>query len=149
MSDFPHEHSGGCACGWVQYRFSCHIPADDLQPRACQCLFCRPRGTSYISDAGGRLEVRVRDLRYLYAHVFGTGTADFMHCGRCNHLVYVSTEIDGRLYGLVVQESLDVDIDPGRSRAMDFGGESLEQRVARRAETWIPDISVTEGAGSW
>lgn len=147
MSEFPHEHTGSCACGSVQYRFRCHVAVDELQPRACQCLFCRPRGASYISDPGGQLEVRVRDLRYLYAHVFGTATADFMHCGRCNHLVYVSTEIDGRLYGLVVQESLDADIDPGRSRAMEFGGESLEERVARRAETWIPEVSIVEDAG--
>ena len=147
MSEFPHEHTGSCSCGSVSYRYSCHSAAADLHPRACQCLFCRPRGASYISDPGGRLEVRVRDLRYLYSHVFGTATADFMHCGRCNHLVYVSTEIDGRLYGLVVQDSLDADIDPGRSRAVEFSTESLEERMARRAKTWIADVRIIEDPG--
>jgi hypothetical protein len=131
----------------VTYRFHCHLSADELQPRTCQCLFCRPRGASYISDPAGRLEVHVKDLRYVYAHVFGTATADFMHCGRCNHLVYVSSEIEGQLYGLVVQQSLDVDIDPGRGRAMNFSAESLATRLERRAESWIPEVVVLEASG--
>ena len=144
MSEFPHVHTGRCDCGAVRYRFHSHIAEIDLHPRACQCLFCRPRAASYLSDPKGRLEVEVRDMRYLYSHVFGTATADFVHCGRCNHLVYVSCEIDGRNYALVVQDSLDIEIDPGRGRAMDFSDESLAERLARRAKTWIPDLEVRE-----
>ncbi len=147
MTDYDYEHTGSCACGSVSYRFQSRLSEEELQPRACQCLFCRPRGASYVSDPAGRLEVRVRDLRYLYAHVFGTGTADFMHCGRCNHLVYVSSEIDGRVYGLVLQQSMDIDIEPGRSRAMDYSEESLETRLERRAGHWIPDVVVIEEGG--
>jgi hypothetical protein len=90
------------------------------------------------------LLVKVRDSRFLYAHVFSTGTAEFMHCARCNHLVYVVSEIEGRRYGLVLQASLDTDIDPGRARAVDFSSESLSERLQRRSETWIPDVYVAE-----
>lgn len=146
MSEFPHVHTGRCDCGAVRYRFHSHLAESDLHPRACQCLFCRPRAASYLSDPRGRLEIQVLDERYLYSHVFGTATADFVHCGRCNHLVYVSCEIDGHTYGLVVQESLDLEIDPGRARAVDFSDESLSERLARRAETWIPEVLVRQGS---
>lgn len=146
MSEFPHIHTGRCDCGAVRYRFHSQLAENDLSPRACQCQFCRPRAASYLSDPRGRLEIEVRDKRYLYAHVFGTATADFVHCGRCNHLVYVSCEIDGRTYGLVVQSSLDAEIDPGRGRAANFADESLPERLARRAETWIPDVQVRENS---
>ena len=144
MSEYPYQHTGRCSCGAVSYRFQSHYSTGELVPRACECLFCRPWPASYVSDPRGRLEVRVRDRRYLYAHVFGTGTAEFMHCGRCNHPVYVVSEIEGQCYGLVVQQSLDADIDPGRTRSEDFSSESLAERLQRRSATWIPEVSVAE-----
>jgi hypothetical protein len=146
VSEFQYQHAGGCACGAVSYRFFCDLSLEQIEPRACQCQFCRPRGSSYISATHGRLEVRVRDARFLYSHVFGTDTADFVHCGSCNHLVYVSSEVDGRLYGLVVEQSLYENLDVGRGRAVDFSAETLEARLARRAATWIPEVVVVDEA---
>ena len=144
MSEFAYRHSGGCACGAVTFRYHCNRPAAELEPRACQCSFCRPRAASYVGGGEGRLEVRVRDRRFLYAHVFGTGTADFMHCGRCNHAVYVSSRIDGREYALVCFDALDLDVEAAGPQPMDFDDESLDERLARRAKTWIPDLEVLE-----
>ncbi len=146
MSEFRFQHAGGCRCGLVRYSFHCNQPAAELQPRACQCLFCKPRGAAYLGSGEGRLEVQVTDKRYLYAHAFGTRTADFIHCGRCNELVYVTSMIDGRIYALVELHSLEAEIDPDKAVPMDFGGESLEERLARRAGSWIPELEVTEHA---
>lgn len=143
MADYRFQHPGGCACGAITYFLHCNQDLDELTPRACQCEFCLPRAASYVSAAGARLEVRVRDLRYLYAHVFGTYTADFMHCGRCNHLVYVSSEIDGRVRGLVLAQSLR-DVIDAPATGTHYDDESLEQRLARRAATWIPELVVLE-----
>lgn len=143
MSDFRYQHPGACSCGAVNYLLHCDLDLDELAPRACQCEFCLPGGASYVSVPAGRLEVRVRDRRYLYAHVFGTFTADFMHCGLCNDLVYVSTEIDGRTLGLVVQQTMQGDIDAAPSLA-DYEGETLENRLARRADNWIPELVLRE-----
>ncbi len=143
MTDYRFQHPGGCACGAVTYLLHCNQDLDELTPRACQCEFCLPREARYVSVADGRLEVRVRDRRYLYAHAFGTFTADFMHCGRCNHLVYVTSEIDGHLRGLVLEQSLRDDITAPPAEA-DYDEESLEQRLARRAANWIPELVVLE-----
>ena len=143
MTDYRFQHPGGCACGAVTFLFHCNQALEELKPRACQCEFCRPRGASYVSAADGRLEVRVRDLRYLYAHSFGTFTADFMHCGRCNHLVYVTSEIDGQLRGLVLAQALRDEVGAAPAEA-DYDEESLEQRLARRAANWIPELVVRE-----
>ena len=56
----------------------------------------------------------------------------------------MSCEIDGRTYALVVQQSLDVEIDPGRGRAVDFSDESLSSRLQRRADSWIPEVLIRE-----
>ena len=122
MSEYAYQHSGGCACGAVTVR--CNRSAAELAPRACQCSFCRPRAASYVGGEG-RLEVRVRDKRYLYAHVFGTGTADFMHCGRCNHAVYVTSRVEGREYALVCFQALGIDAETSAAHAVDFDDESL------------------------
>ncbi len=147
MTDYRYQHQGGCRCGAVQYLWHCHQTLAELSPRACQCEFCQPRDARYLSAPDSRLEVHLSDSRFVYAHVFGTYTADFMHCGRCNDLVYVSCEHDGRLLGLVVQQSLrqspedQVQLSAGEC---DFDQESLDERLARRAANWIPELVVAE-----
>ena len=79
-----HEHHGGCGCGAVTFTYRCSQPLTELKARACQCEYCKPRRQTYLSDPAGSLHVRARDARYLYAHRFGTGTADFVHCAVCN-----------------------------------------------------------------
>lgn len=143
MSDFTFQHAGGCRCGAVRYDLHCNLDLDKLALRACQCEFCLPRGARYISMPDAHLEVQVRDKRFLYAHVFGTGTADFMHCGRCNDLVYVSSEIEGRTRALVVENTLEGELS-AQPDAMDYDGESLDERLARRAANWIPTLVVRE-----
>ena len=143
MSNYRYQHRGGCRCGAVQYLWHCNQRLAELSPRACQCEFCQPRGARYLSATDSRLEVQLRDSRFVYAHVFGTYTADFMHCGRCNDLVYVSCEHDGRLLGLVVQQSLREQVQLSAGEC-DFDQETLEQRLARRAANWIPELVVVE-----
>ncbi len=139
MTDYRYQHQGGCRCGAISYVWHCNHSLAELSPRACQCEFCQPRGAQYLSAPDSRLEVHMRDSRFVYAHAFGTYTADFMHCGRCNDLVYVSCEHDDRLLALVVQQSLreQVEVSPGEC---DFDNESLDDRLARRAASWICEL---------
>ena len=146
MTEHAYQHSGGCACGAVTFTYHSDQPMAALCARACQCEFCLPRGNSYLSFPGDRLEVRVRDSRFLYAHVFATATAEFMHCGLCNHLVYVRSEIDGRDYGLVVAQALSEWQGAAQEQPVDHGNESAGDRLARRAANWIADFVVEEYA---
>jgi hypothetical protein len=82
----------------------------------------------------------------VYAHLFETQTAEFMHCARCNELVYVRCDIDGRSYGLVVAGALLTPPPLATQRSVDHAGESLTQRLERRMSHWIPDIVTIEDA---
>ena len=144
MNEFRYRHEGGCRCGALQIHYFCDDSPKELAPRACQCHFCLPRGASYLSASSSRLEVRLRDRRYLYAHVFGTGTAEFMHCAFCNHLVFVQSQIDGSTYGLVVAQALADVAASNPGRPVSYADESLAERLARRAEYWIPELKIIE-----
>ena len=142
MSEHPFQHRGGCECGAVSFVYHCSQPLTDLVARACQCEFCLPRGASYLSEADARLQVQFRNGRYIYAHSFGTNTADFMHCAVCNTLVYVKSEIDGRDYALVVATAL-LEYELLDSQGpVDYAGEELTDRLQRRAEHWISHLEV-------
>jgi hypothetical protein len=142
MNDYPHCHSGACDCGAVRFKFFCSRELASLVARECQCEYCQPRRASYVSDTQGMLRVEVRDTRYLYSHCFGTRSADFVHCARCNALVYVKSLIEGREYALVVANRLSDFPALTQARAVDFDAESLQVRLQRRAESWIPVLEV-------
>ena len=142
MNDYPHCHSGACDCGAVRFKFYCSRELAGLVARECQCEYCRPRQASYVSDTQGMLRVEVRDTRYLYSHCFGTRSADFVHCARCNALVYVKSLIEGREYALVVANRLSDFPALTQAQAVDFDAESLQERLQRRAESWIPVLEV-------
>ena len=144
MTEYTHSYRGGCQCGAVRMVYRCHDALSAQVARSCQCEFCLPRSASYLSDAKGELEVQVKDPRYLYAHRFGTNTADFIHCVVCNTEVYVTSDIDGRRYGLVRSAALDDCEAPCECDEISHGGESLGQRLLRRAQSWIPDVRLVQ-----
>jgi hypothetical protein len=144
VTEYRYRHEGGCRCGALRFDYLCDLPLEALTARACQCHFCLPRGASYLSAPSGRLEVRLRDRRFLYAHVFGTGTAEFMHCALCNHLVFVRSEVEGNTYGLVVAGALGDPPGAEAPLAVNYQDESLAERLARRAAHWIPKLEIIE-----
>jgi hypothetical protein len=144
MTDYPHCHTGSCDCGAVRFKFHCSKDLRSLTARACQCQYCLPRQASYVSDPGGMLSVEVRDRRYLYSHRFGTRSADFVHCARCNALVYVKSLIEGKEYAVVVASSLADFPALATAQPADFEAESLSQRLQRRAQSWIPTLELVE-----
>jgi hypothetical protein len=145
MADFPHEHEGACECGAVQFTYRCRQSLEDISARACQCLYCEPRAATYLSDADAALQVRLRDSRYVYAHRFGTSTADFMHCAVCNVQVFVRCEIEGHTYALVSAPALREFSRLKVFVPMDYDGENLPERLLRRARLWIPELRIQAG----
>ena len=142
MSNYQYQHDGGCDCGAVQFVYHCRQPLAEISPRACQCLYCLPHAASYLSDTHAVLEVRVRDLRVLYAHRFATNTADFMHCAICNTPVFVRSEIDSKIYALVCAPALREFQQLQAGVAMDYDDEDLAGRLQRRSQRWIPELHI-------
>ena len=142
MSEYPHQHAGGCECGAVRFTYYCRQPLSEITARACQCLYCLPRAATYLSDVNTSLHVQVKDSRYLYAHRFGTNTADFMHCAVCNMQVFVRSEIDGFVYALVSAPALQEFEQLQNFVSMDYDEENLPQRLSRRSQRWIPELCI-------
>ncbi len=145
MNKQQHCHAGSCDCGAVQIEYHCSQPLKELSARACQCSFCVPQATSYLSEPDALLRVRIKDPRYLYAHCFGTRSADFMHCVICNALVFVKSTIDDHDYGLVVASTLFEPPVAGEAVTVDYDTETLAQRLQRRARHWIGTLEVVAG----
>jgi hypothetical protein len=135
---------GGCHCGIIRYRLS--WPSEDkvIGARACGCSFCRPRRATYTSHPEARLEAVIADETLLSRYRFGTLTADFFVCRRCGGMTFAVSEIDGRDYAVVNvftfdrAEAMDFDVS-----STDFDGETVENRLQRRARNWIPNVAVS------
>ncbi len=131
-------HSGQCHCGKLKASFESQKTPQELGVRTCQCDFCRRVGAINISDPDGAVVIDAKAddvIRYRFA----LRTADFLLCKQCG--VYIAavtgegTNIRSTLNvaGLRMMAFLSIDEAP-----MQYGAETAESRVARRAEKWTP-----------
>jgi len=140
--------TGRCHCGTLSFELDWPDPGAPIRARACGCTYCtRHRGT-YTSHPRARLRARVADPALLSRYRFGTGTAEFHVCARCGGIPFCTSAIDGHLYA-VVNVNTFVDVDPARLEVAgsDFDGEALDDRLARRARSWIADVEVVVERG--
>jgi len=138
-----HDLRGGCHCGNVEFTLSTEKSTDDFVPRRCSCSMCRRHGASYISDPDGRLVLRYRDPSLLSLYRFGHGTAHWIICSRCGVLTAVLCEIDDRLRAVIRVQSMVEHAFLASEMPTDFEGESVAERLARRARTWIGTVEVS------
>ena len=133
------EHRGGCHCGAIAFVFETALAPEEVQPRACQCTFCRKHGVLAASDPGGRVTITVRDEVLLNRYRFGHGTADFYLCARCGACA-AAVMADGDAFLSVINVNC-LDARERFSRApaaMDFGAEEEGGRLQRRRAAWTP-----------
>jgi hypothetical protein len=127
------RHEGQCHCGAIRFAFETERP---LAPRACQCGFCRKHGARTVADPAGSalLTLGLGTVRYR----FGTGTTDFLICGRCGVYVGATAELDGRLYVTLNLNAFD---DPRldlAGAAVSYDGEAAADKADRRRAKWTP-----------
>jgi hypothetical protein len=138
-----HELRGSCHCGNIEFTLVTAKSADDLVPRRCSCSMCRRHGASHISDPGARLALRYRDPSLLSLYRFGHGTAQWIICARCGVLTAVLCEIEDRLRAVVRVQSMVDHVFTATEMPTDFDGESVAERLERRARTWIGTVEVS------
>jgi hypothetical protein len=129
------RHAGSCHCGALRVEFETDKP---LAPRACQCSFCRKHHARSVSDPDGAATIALDGAALRYR--FGTGSAEFLVCGRCGNYVGAVQEIDGAIYAVL---NLTVFDDPHPELAaepMVYDGESAETRATRRRGRWTPAV---------
>jgi hypothetical protein len=133
------EHSGGCHCGNIELRVMLTMAPEEMDLRADQCTFCLAHGILSISDPKGRAVVTVTDRNLLSLYRFGLKTADFYVCARCGVYVAAVCETPAGLKTVVnVRALADRTRFTAPPRPVDYEGETVAQRLARRAERWMP-----------
>lgn len=135
---------GGCHCGNIRWRFTPARPLAELPARRCTCAFCAKHGAFYTSDPGGRLSVEIGKADDVGVYRFGTRTTEPQVCRRCGVMPLILAHIEGRVYGVVnLATAEDLAIPPERIQDVNFEHQTAEERIARRARTWIAQVSVT------
>ena len=137
---------GKCHCGNIEFELLWPDTDEMLAVRACSCTFCTKHGGVYTSHPDARLTARVADDSLLSRYAFGTETARFYVCGRCGAVPFVTSTIDGTEFAVVnVNTFENVGASELDTSTTDFDGESVDERLARRKQRWIPRIDVRIG----
>lgn len=134
---------GGCHCGNLRYQLSGPVPVSDWSARSCGCDFCTRHGGLYAAHPGAAMTVTQRSANDVGRYRFATASADFCFCKVCGVLVYLTSEIDGQLYGLVNMNTLDE--RPAAfadAPVMSYEGENRDARLLRRRANWIARVRV-------
>lgn len=135
----PRAFTAHCHCGALGFTFHTALPVAQWSVRACGCRFCRAHGARTTSDPAGRLSFDVQEASLLRRYRFGMKTADFLLCRRCGVYLGAQIAIDGRAYGIVNTAALlPRPVELPAAVAVDYGAESPEARVRRRAQRWTP-----------
>ncbi|MFI4979828.1 MAG: GFA family protein [Nevskiales bacterium] len=139
MSETGGAIQGRCHCGRIGFRFDTAIAPQAMALRRCGCSFCRAHAARYFSDPDGYVRFEITRPEALRRYRFGLNSADFLICGACGVFIAATTEIEGKTYAtlnancFVLDEPLTLEAPVGA-----YESESLEQRMARRAERWTP-----------
>lgn len=135
--------AGGCHCGNVRYTLNSDVPVSSWTARFCDCSFCIRQGGLYASHPTASLTVGVEKPERLGRYRFATASADFCFCLTCGVFVYITSEIDGQLFGLVNMNSLDERPQEfAQAPVMSFEEEQPEERLQRRRKNWIAKVQI-------
>jgi len=135
--------AGGCHCGNVRYVLGSDVPLAAWAARFCGCNFCVRHGGLYASHPSASLTVSVKNNDNLGRYRFATASADFCFCRNCGVLVFLTSDIDGEVYGLVNMNTLDERPSAlAEAPVMSYDGEAPEARLRRRKENWIARVQL-------
>ena len=59
------------------------VAPEDIEPRACQCSFCRQHQSRSVSDPTGRLRITVANGDLLSRYQFAMKSIEFLICREC------------------------------------------------------------------
>jgi hypothetical protein len=138
---------GSCHCDCLRVELSTRLNPAAINPRACDCSFCRKHGAAYISDSAGRLQIAVSEPAALLSYQQGSEAALFQLCARCGVLVAVTYAHANRLFGAVNAGCLNDSTVLGSRTPASPQLLSPEEKVSRWIQLWVPDVEmVVSGA---
>lgn len=133
-------YRGGCHCGNISYTLA--WPLEHLLLLGCDCSFCTKQGVIYTGHRRATLSVTVQDPAAVGRYAFDSHTAQCHFCSRCGIYTFAVSTIDGRDYAVINANTLDGFTAPASVERLSFSGETTPERLARRARTWIAQVSM-------
>lgn len=137
-----HSVNGGCHCGNILVVIELARAPSAYNPRACDCEFCRKHGASYVSDAQGSVQIRIKDEHQSGRYRQGSGLADFLVCRNCGVLVGVLHRSDERLFAAINTKAVDVRATFGAEQSVSPKKLSDSEKVERWQDVWFSNVSV-------
>ncbi|MDB5511798.1 MAG: glutathione-dependent formaldehyde-activating [Enterovirga sp.] len=130
--------AGSCHCAAIQVDLVLSTAPEELRVRACQCGFCWRRGARTISDPDGAATIRAVGPEALIRYRFGLRTADYLVCANCGTYV-AAVQPDELPIGVINVGGLGVpEFDELAAEPVDYNGETVADRLARRRGYWMP-----------
>ena len=136
-------YEGRCHCGRLRLKFSTDKDPHSIAPREDRCSFCQRHRALAVADPDGSLCV------YLPAdppqpYRFGLNITDFHVCDRCGVWIAATWRDGDGLRGVINLPALDERslFDSARV-AVNFDGETVQERETRRRAAWTPASIVT------
>lgn len=135
------DHAGGCHCGNLRTRLRLTKPPAENQVRACGCAFCQANNTRTVADPAGMFEVWAVDWSLVEPYRFGSRTADYLVCRRCGIYIAAVCETPAGTRAVVNTNALDDRAAFTQAPTpTDYDGETVAERLARRAVRWMPAV---------
>lgn len=136
------EYRGGCHCGAASYRYATRLEPNRWPIRACQCSFCRLHAAVTTSDPTGWLSFEAADSALLQRYRFGTGATEFLICRNCGVYLGATIRVDASGFGVLNLNTMrSPPHDLPAPTPMNYDGETVAKRSARRAAGWTPLLS--------
>jgi len=134
------ETRGGCYCGNILVIASFSQDLATINPRICDCDFCRKHVAAYVSDPLGSFHIQVRNELEFNRFRQGSNTAEMLLCRTCGVMVAAIYREAHRLFGALNVRALDSRLSFGPERDVSPKLLSPAQKVQRWRDIWFPDV---------
>jgi hypothetical protein len=133
--------TGGCNCNNIEITW--HTVDYSLVPRACQCDYCSSKAAAYVTKSGTRFDVLIRKEKLHKEVQHGSNSAIFHECTNCGQVIFVTSKIDGELYGALNANHLINKLGFSASTKSNFSDQKAEQKRERWRQNWCHPVLIT------
>lgn len=138
------NYLGSCKCKKWKISVSIAEPLGNLNPRVCDCDYCKLHPSAVISDPRMTIEL-LSDSGSLIVNKNGDALASFYHCKDCGDLLAVGCQIDGHCRGAVNALLLDQKNILGEPVSIQPRLLSSAEKLSRWVKIWgrltVPGVS--------
>lgn len=133
--------TGGCDCNNIEVTW--YADDDNIVPRACQCDYCLSKSAAYATKSGTKLEIVIRNENQHKEVRHGSASAVFHECVTCDQIVFVTSIIEGELYGALNANHLDNKSRFSASVKYNFSSQTGKQKRERWRQNWCHPVLIT------